>query len=343
MTSLTAIFGNSRDGAGDSEKLLELYWNRAELKKEFANLRDESFRLKDQVKEQKGLAARAEQKLEQLENLLLDPDWVYTTVTFYQFKALDAHLTNKVARFAEQLKQQREKRQHKKLLQTWQGKRQLEARRTKAEIQQVRALGQDLNRQLDEERERFSAMGRVRRFFLRRSSTRRLDEIADELESLRVREEMLRDSLAKISQGDAPDAQGLDIQSKRSINLMILSFAQQVYQHFSVDNVAALAKESGGRSIGSIKYGGKRDCDQLLMSVTKLHKSMPKASELAAVLQTRARLLAVNARFQSEDDSVPTAESLSTLFEIDEDGKVTEATANLLGENYWGLSMTLSR
>jgi len=42
VTSLTAIFGNSEEKPQeDSEKLLQLYWNRAELKKEFADLRNE--------------------------------------------------------------------------------------------------------------------------------------------------------------------------------------------------------------------------------------------------------------------------------------------------------------
>jgi hypothetical protein len=49
LTSLTAIFGSSAekpdDNEQESEKLLNLYWNRAELKKEFAELRNEKFRL----------------------------------------------------------------------------------------------------------------------------------------------------------------------------------------------------------------------------------------------------------------------------------------------------------
>ena len=75
LTSLTAIFGRSDDKPQeDSEKLLQLYWNRAELKKEFADLRSEKFRLQELVKEQEGATARVEQKLNHLEQLLLDKD-----------------------------------------------------------------------------------------------------------------------------------------------------------------------------------------------------------------------------------------------------------------------------
>ena len=69
MTSLTAIFGSSADkadgGERESEKLLHLYWNRAELKKEFSRMRSEQFKLKDRIKEHEGTAARLQQKREE--------------------------------------------------------------------------------------------------------------------------------------------------------------------------------------------------------------------------------------------------------------------------------------
>ena len=62
LTSLTAIFGSSSEkpdeNETESEKLLSLYWNRAELKKEFADLRSEKFRLQDRIKEHEGATAR---------------------------------------------------------------------------------------------------------------------------------------------------------------------------------------------------------------------------------------------------------------------------------------------
>ena len=111
VTSLTAIFGNSEEKAEDSEKLLDLYWNRAELKKAFAELRDEKFALADRVKHHEGATARVQQKLDHLESLLLDPEWVHNVVTFYQLRRLSMSCAGKIARFAEQLKQQREHKQ----------------------------------------------------------------------------------------------------------------------------------------------------------------------------------------------------------------------------------------
>jgi len=85
-----AIFGNSEEKPQeDSEKLLQLYWNRAELKKEFADLRNEKIRLQERIKEHEGATARVHQKLNHLEQLLLDPEWVYNVTVYYQLQHLN--------------------------------------------------------------------------------------------------------------------------------------------------------------------------------------------------------------------------------------------------------------
>ena len=57
------------------------------------------------------MAARITQKLEHLEGLLVDPEWVHTVVVFYQLRHMNRRCASKLGKFAEQLKQQRERRQ----------------------------------------------------------------------------------------------------------------------------------------------------------------------------------------------------------------------------------------
>lgn len=345
MSSLTAIFGNTQErDTGDSEKLLELYWNRAELKKEFANLRDETFRLNDEIKAQQGHTARAQQKLEHIENLLLDPEWVYNVVVFYQLRAMNTHFTRLLARFSEQLKQQREKRQHSRLLEDWNDKRRGEVQAIDSRIAELRMSRQALEDRLQAERHRFSMMGGFMRFFRKRSIKRLLDSIATDMNESQRQEAVLQSERTEIKHREAPDTQGLDVSSKRSINLMILSFAQQMYLHFGNDNLAALTKESGEKSVGAISYGNKSDCDYLLECISERAGSMQQASYFADILQQRAKRLSEGTVFGSEDDAVPSAASVSTLYEIDESGNaVARQNANLLGENYWEVSKVLSR
>lgn len=343
MTSLTAIFGSSEDDAGDSEKLLELYWNRAELKKEFANLRDETFKLKDQIKTEQGNTARVHQKYEHIENLLLDREWVHSVVVFYQLRALNLRCRAKLAGFAEQLKQQREKRQHSRLLEEWNSRRHAEVEALEARIAEKRASKQMLEDQLQSERHRFSVMGGFLRFFRGRSMKKLLDQIAEDIASAQQQEAVLQSEVTAVRYREAPDTQGLDVGSKRSINLMILSYAQELFLHFEDDNLASLAKESGEKSVGAVRYGSKSDCDFLLQKIVERGDSIAKANTVADLLKQRAVLLAESATYRGDDEAVPASESVSTLVHFNSQGNPQRIAVDIVGDNYWDIAKVFSR
>ena len=344
MTSLTAIFGNSDEKPNEeqSQKLLELYWNRAELKKAFAELRNEQFNLKDRVKHYKGAAARVEQKLNHLEQLLLDPDWVFNVIIYYQLKHLNQVCQSKLEKFAEQLKQQREKKQHRQLLASWNEQTAREAAAVEKQIGEHRMQVQLLEDRLQAERHRLSTMGGIFKLFRRRSLTASLDKLAQSIDAARHEEQALLLHYDDIQNREPPDTQGLTIPTKRLINFMILAFAQQLYLHFCEDGLASMAKEAGEKSVGAINYGSKRDCDAIITRIRKRCDSFEKATEFADILQQRAKLIAQKAIFRGDDDAVPVSDTVSTVYSIGKGG-VSTRDANLLGENYWDLTNILSR
>lgn len=344
MTSLTAIFGNTHEKPEEeSEKLLQLYWNRAELKKEFAGLRKEQFRLRDCIKQQEGATARVQQKLDHLEQLLHDPEWVYNVVIHYQLKHLNLRCQSKLEKFAEQLKQQREQRQHAQLLADWNERRSEEALAIEAQIGEQRLQVQILEDQLQAERYRLAHMSGFLKFFRRRSVTAMLDNLAASIHSAQEQEEQLLLQYDEVQHRVPPDTQGLSVSTKRLINCMILAFAQQLYLHFSDDGLAAVAKEAGDKSVGAINHGGKEECDVIIRRVQKRSESFDMAKDFADILQQRARLIGEKAIFRSDDDAVPTSSSVATLYSINKNGVIEEDDANLLGENYWNLAGILSR
>ena len=344
MTSLTAIFGSSQEKTEEeSDKLLNLYWNRAELKKEFANLRNEQFQLKDCIKRQEGSTARIQQKLDHLEQLLLDPEWVYNVVTYYQLQALNLRCKSKLAKFAEQLKQQREQKQNSQLLGDWNERQAEESAEIELQIGEQRMQLQLLEDQLQSERQRLVSMSGFVRFFRRGSITAILDNLAETIDRTQVAEEQLLLRYDEVQKQQAPDTQGLDIATKRSINSMILAFAQQLYLHFSRDGVAGMAKEAGEKSVGAINYGSKADCDRVIERVRKRIESFEKESDFAQILQQRARLIAENAIFRNDDEAVPASGSVATLYEISANGVIKTRDANLLGQDYWSIAGILSR
>jgi hypothetical protein len=344
VTSLTAIFGNSDEKPEEeSEKLLQLYWNRAELKKEFAELRNEQFRLQERVKQEQGATARVQQKLDHLERLLLDPEWVYNVIIYYQLKQLNLRCQSKLEKFAEQLKQQREQRQHNRLVGSWSERRAQEAAAIERQIVEQRMQTQLLEDQLQAERHRLAMMSGFLKIFRRRSLTALLDNLADSIETAQRQEEQLLLQFDEVENRLPPDTEGLDIASKRLINFTILSFAQQLYLHYDVDGIAEMAKEASEKSVGAVNYGGKKECDLIVGRALKLVDSFDKASDFADILQQRAKLIAEKAKFRSDNDAVPTPGSVATLYAISKKGVIKEKGANLLGENYCNLSAILSR
>jgi hypothetical protein len=344
VTSLTAIFGSSDDKPeAESEKLLQLYWNRAELKKEFAGLRKEQFRLQDCIKQQEGATARVQQKLDHLEQLLNDPEWVYNVIIHYQLKHLNRRCESKLEKFAEQLKQQREQRQHNQLLVDWNERRSQEALAIEGQIGEQRMQVQMLEDQLQAERHRLANMSGFLKIFRRRSVTAILDNLAASIHSAQQHEEQLLAEYDEVQHRIPPDTQGLSITTKRLINCTILAFAQQLFLHFSSDGLAGMAKDAGEKSVGAINYGGREECDVITRLAQKRIDSFDQATDFADILQQRARLIGERAEYRNDDDAVPVAESVATLYSIRKQGAVREQDANLLGENYWNLSSILSR
>jgi predicted nucleic acid-binding Zn-ribbon protein len=343
LSSLAAIFGNSPDKSQDSEKLLDLYWNRAALKKKFAGMRKEQFRLQDKIKQQEANAARLQQKLNHLEELLVDPDLAHNVVVFYQLRGLALRCEQKLTKFAEQLKQQREQKQHECLLVSWNEERRKEASGLERQISDVRDTVHQLEDQLQAERRRLDSMSGFLKIFRRRSVTAILSDLDERIAVTQQEEEDLLRQVEEIQNRKPPDNEGLDIPTKRSINLMIIAFAQDLFLAFSDAALAAMAKEANDKGVGAINYGTRNECDQLLVQIFALIETMEQASDFAESLQQRSKLLAEHADFTNDTDVVPVAGTVATIYNIAANGLVKENETNILGENWWGISKILSR
>jgi len=306
-------------------------------------MRKEQFKLQDKIKQQEGVAARLQQKLDHLEELLVDPDWAHNVIVFYQLRGMALRCQQKLAKFAEQLKQQREQKQHNRLLVGWNEERTREARVFERQVTEKRATVQQLEDQMQAERRRLMSMSGFLKIFKRRSVTAVLANLGDQIEVAQQDEESLLHSIEEIQNRKPPDNEGLDIPTKRSINLMIIAFAQQLYLVVSDDELASMAKEASEKSVGAINYGTRHDCEQLLSRTDDGMDLMEQASDFAEVLQRRSKLIGEKALFRNDTDAVPTSGTVATLFDIDDNGLVKEKEVNILGENWWGISKILSR
>jgi len=343
VAGLTGLFKPEPEEDHSDDKLVDLFRNRVELKKEFAALRNEKYELQDRIKEHRGSIERVEQKLQHLESLLLDPEWVHNVAVFYQLRRLAAHCKAKVERFAEELKQQREQRQHAKLLAKWNKQRQIETEDVEARIGEHRMRVHLLEDQLQAERHKLSTMGGISKMFRARQQEEAIEQLRASIDAAQAEEQSLLRELVQIEELAPPPTEGLNIATKRSINFMVLAFAQHLYLQYAEDNLAVLSKESSEKSVGAINYGGKSDCDELLEVLARRKEEVEEAGESAETLKKRARMIAEHAVFRNDDDAVPVPGTVATLFDIDQNGTVRHSDANLLGENFFGVAKALSR
>ena len=343
LASITTIFKNEQAPPQDTDKLVDLFRNRAELKKEFAALRDEKYQLQDRIKERQGAVERVQQKLDHLEALLLDPEWVHNVVVFYQMRRIAVHCEAKVERFADQLKQQREQRVHNKVLVSWNEERKQSSEQAQSGIGEHRLRAQMLEDQLQAERHKLMTMGTIAKMMRGRSQAVLIENLEASIAEAQTAEQELMQELERIDNREPPAHQGLGITAKRSINFMVLAFVQQMYLDYYEDNLVGLAKESREKSVGAVNYGSKAECDALLECLNQRKDEVEQAGDFAERLKTRAKMIAKHALFRNDDDAVPVPGTVATVFDIDENGVVRETDASLLGENYFGVAKVLSR
>lgn len=338
---LANLFSSDETKPQDDDKLLHLYWNRAGLKKEFAAMRKGRFKLLEKMKQQEGAAARLQQKLDYLEDLLSDPAAVSNAVVFYQLKGISKHCHKKLAGFAEHLKQQQEKRLQ----------RSLQASFAEGQKKQRQALGNRIaERQTKIKRfedqiaalqVRVEEMAGFWHFMKRRAITANQGLIQAQHAEERVKLDELLRRRGEIDSAKPPPGEGMDIETKRSINLKILAFAQQLYLHFADHGIAEKAKNTTGKSAGAVNFGSPAECKALTESIQRRSKSLDGGANFAEILKRRVELLEKKALFRKDADTIPVAGTVAAVIDFGPDGEVIEIAASMLGDDYWNIASIL--
>ena len=132
----------------DEERLLQLFWNRAELKKELNRLQQEHHFLLEEIKKREALALRAEEKLEELQEHLGDPDVAMHALAYFQLRALWNSCAAKLERFAEQLYTQQHERERRRYLIEFDQMRRRQLAEIDGRLKEARAEADTLEAQL---------------------------------------------------------------------------------------------------------------------------------------------------------------------------------------------------
>ncbi|HUX73695.1 MAG TPA: hypothetical protein VMV25_07370 [Steroidobacteraceae bacterium] len=331
--------GDRGPGSMEEERLMQLFQNRAGLKKAYADLQDEFHLMRDRLKQQEGATIRVQEQLDALGDLLADPQSGFSALVFYQLRALWKTCHQRLAAFAADLSHQQEERESAKFHELCASQR--AARMTEADdrLRASRSAADDLRARLSALESEFGELGAAWHYFKRR----RLQKV---MQTLRV-EVAAADSVVRDLQlartaivGEAAEPfPGISLAARRNINLAIIGYAELLCEQVDVYGVAARAKEAVARRVHEMSFGSRADCEAYMERLQKAIAAANQRQPNSAVKQKLDRLRG-SCDYRNSADTVPTADSLAAA--AGARGKDAKAAApatawNVLAEDYWDL------
>jgi len=333
-----------RQGASpaDDDRLLDLFWNRAELKKAFADLRAERHSLRERVRDQEGQILRARQRVEELEGVLADPVQSANASTFFQLRTLWGYGRRHLMRLSRDLATHEQERSHRAGRQAFESSREQDLASLDEELAAAR-------HQVQSAQQLWINLARRRRslwaWFGSRPSSDELSlarEAVAQARSERDRLDQLRQSRLHEA---APAGGELGLTSRRRINLAVIALAQELLLHFDQDTLASQAREAVARQLGDMDFGSASLCRKISRAIATRLQEFESITDLAARIRRRTRYLASTAIYRLETDAVPVASCFTTMpRELDADGGVVGnqvVAINVLSQEYWDLYAVL--
>jgi len=338
-------------GDPQEEQLLKLYWNRAGVKRELKDLRRERFELLDRIKEQESAISRAQEQLEGLERLLINPVAAANAMVYFQLRHMWRVAAKKVEQFGQDFAAQREQRERAQLHAEVIAKRDRRLSAIQAK------LGELLNKRKDVIETRVALEARLEhtgaliRFFVGPRLRRQIKTSRENQRVLDERVGELNELVEKIQGEPFPDPEGLGLESRRLVNVAIIALAQHLVTHFSKDDLARLAKTATERPVADMKYGDRRECDRMVEMIRVRVEDLNTDRRLADAVRQRTDYLVGRVQYRHDTDTIPRPESVAEVRRVVEPMAVNGGPArrlddvpigiNVLLDEYWDLHPNL--
>ena len=331
----------------DEERLMQLFQNRAGLKKAYADLKDEFHLLRDRLKQQEGATIRVQEQLDALGDLLGDPRTGFGALVFFQLRALWKTCHQQLSAFAADLTRQQEAREVAK------HKAEAEAAKS-ARLEEVDQRSAAAAGEADLQRQRLAAaqaeIGRLTAFwhyFKRRSRQKSLESLRSQVVIADGAVGDLHAERSAIDQEAPAEFPGISLAARRNINLAIISYAELLCEHVDAFGLAGRAKEAVARRVHEMSFGARAECEDYMQRVLKAQAAVAYQKQITVAVKVKLERLRATCDYRNAADTVPTADSLVPATIDAELGKSSKAapapTWNVLAEDYWDLFTLLLR
>jgi hypothetical protein len=325
-----------RSDAAENERLLKLFWNRAELKKELQALDDELHKLRDRVKQQEGANSRLQEQLEQLEVLLGTAEHGPDALVHFGLRNLWRECRTQLDNFASDLRRQRHEHERKKQLAQFQNDRKERLALADQRLAEADAAVENERARLQEVARQIQRRRALWHYFRRRRLAAELEAQRGKLAEVERQLCDLHEAQRTIEKEPWPEFPGLSIQGRREVNLAVIAYAQLLVARLAKAGLASEARLATHRRVQDKLHGSRADCLARLDDITAAMRMVKAQEGIAPEIRRFTERLKESVAWRSQEDVIPTPSSLPP---IASDGQ----GSNVLIDDYWNVYSVLLR
>jgi hypothetical protein len=328
----------------DEERLMQLFQNRAGLKKAYADLKDEFHLLRDRLKQQEGATIRVQEQLDALGDLLGDPKTGFGALVFFQLRALWKTCHQQLSGFATDLARQQEARELAKHQADIEAQRQSRLTDADERLRTAGAAADAERLSLAEHQAQIDRLTAFWHYFKRRRAQKGLESLRHAVVAADAAVGELHAERSAIEHEAAPEFPGISLAARRNINLAIISYAELLCEHVDAFGLATRAKESVARRVHEMSFGSRADCEGYMQRVQKAQAAVVNQKQMTGAVKSKLERLRATSEYRNSADTVPTADSLVATPDFDpEKPRAVPVAWNVLAEDYWDLYTVLLR
>jgi len=318
------------DGSDEDARLVELFRNRAELKKELQVLDEERHRLLDRLKLQEGATMRVEEQLALLERYLGRPEEGYKCLAYFQLRGVWGAAARRVEKLSAELLRQQKDRERKQQLAEFELAKRERVAEVERELGEARVLADQLQA---EQRLAEARLGDLRGFWNHFRRRRLRDELTARgyrIDAALTQLTDLGDRRHEAESEPPPLYEGVSVDGRRAVNLAVIACAEALLERLAAAGLADVVRQTTQRRVYETHYGTREECTTLMQRAARLIDEFDRQQDDYADLKARAERLRATAAYRSDGDTIPQPETLRT-------------TAPVLADDYWDVYKALVR
>ncbi len=299
-----------RRPSAEDERLVALFRNRAELKKELSTLADERHRLLDRLKLQEGATMKVEEQLATLEAYLGRPEEASKNLAYFHLKGVWRAATKRLEGFASELEQQQKDRERRQQLGEFDRAKRARLGDVDRELVEARVLADQLQAEQKLAQQRLASLTGFWNYFKRRSLEEAIAERSARVETALTAVTDLGDARHAAEAEAPPMFESLSVEGRRAVNLAIIACAESLCERLAPGGIVDLARQTTMRRVYETNYGSREQCQALIDAAAKTLADLEKQPVDLVDIKTRTDRLRRSAAYRADSDTIPAQESV---------------------------------